>query len=314
MVRRRSKLNQATHKWKIQESRSRKVFVVINGIFLTLVAFITLFPFIYIIAMSFSSYQAIARGAVLLLPVEFTFEGYSQVFEDGSIFPAYANTLFYTVVGTAVRVILTMAAAYPLSKKNYSLRGPIMVMITITMFFSGGMVPTYILMNQLHLYNTRWIIILLGAVSAYNLVMARVFLQSNIPEELAESAKLDGANDLQIFWKIVLPLSKAIIAVLSLFYGVKIWNDYYTALVYLQDSSLMPLSLYLRRLLILGTQNFNNIELELSTVLLDPVKINAVTERMKYCSIIVTMVPIMCVYPFFQKYFAKGVMVGALKD
>lgn len=303
----------ATHKWKIKESRSRKVFVVINYIFLTFIAFITLFPFIYIIAMSFSSYEAIARGSVFLIPVQFTLEGYQQVFTDGSIFPAYGNTLFYTLIGATLSVILTMSAAYPLSKKTYTLRNPIMIMITITMFFSGGLVPTYILINQLHLYNTRWVMILLGAVSAYNLVMARVFLQTNIPEELAESAKLDGANDIQIFFRIVLPLSKAIIAVLALFYGVGIWNDYYKALIYLQDNKLIPLSLYLRRLLILGTQNFTS-SLTYQQLTQDKVKVNALTERMKYCSIIVTMVPIMCVYPFFQKYFAQGVMIGALKD
>ena len=243
-------------------------------------------------------------------------EGYQQIFNDGTIFAAYYNTLWYVVVGMAISVTLTMSAAYALSRKYYSMRSPILILVTVTMFFNGGMVPSYILVNQLGIFDTRLAIILPGAVSAFLLMMARVFLQSSVPEELTEAAKIDGANDLQIFIRIAIPLSKAIIAVLALNYGVGRWNSWFPEMLYLRNNDLMPLSLFLRRLILTGGTGNTMAGGTLfdQTLLLDPAKFMAVKERMKYGSVIVTMLPIMMVYPFLQKYFVKGVMIGALKE
>ncbi|MEG1687956.1 MAG: carbohydrate ABC transporter permease, partial [Angelakisella sp.] len=238
---------------------------------------------------------------------------YIGVFADKQIFQAYYNTLWYTLVGTTINIIVTLPAAYALSRTKYCLKKPVMFFFSVTMFFSGGMVPSYLLIQNLHLYNTRWAMVLPGAISVFNLVMARTFFSSTIPDELAESAKIDGANDLQIFIKIVLPLSKAIIAVLVLYYGVGHWNAFFNALIYLRDQELAPLSIYLRRLLILGTTNYGSAGISDFMMVDDQMAIMGITQRMKYCSIVVTMLPIMLVYPFFQKYFAKGVMVGSLK-
>jgi len=300
-----------------RRSTARKVFEVCNNIFLAFVIFLTVTPFIMILASSFSSIEAIVQQLVYLLPVGFTLEGYVQIFMDGSIFVAYYNTLWFVVVGVAISLLLTMSAAYALSRKYYSMRSQMMIIVTITMFFSGGLVPFYILINQLGLFDTRWSIVLPTAVSAFNLVMARVFMQSNVPDELAESAKIDGANDIHIFFLIALPLSKAIIAVLALFYGVGRWNSWFNEMLFLRNADYMPLSLFLRRLIILGGTAASTLgaqnELD-KQMFQDPAKFMAIRERMKYGSVIVTMLPIMMVYPLLQKYFAKGVMIGALKE
>ena len=297
----------------IKKTRGEQIFDVCNVIFLLLIAFVTVFPFIMIVSGSLSDINYLVRNEVFFYPKGFTLEGYKEVIEDGQIFQAYYNTIFYTVVGTCINLLVTMAAAYPLSRKGYKYRNPIMMFICFTMFFSGGMVPTYLLINQLGLYNTRWVMLLPGAVSVTNLVMARVFLSSNIPDELSESAKIDGANDFQIFFRIVLPLSKAIIAVLALYYGVGHWNEFFKPMLYLRDAELTPLALYLRRLLVIGGTNYSSSQLSDSMMIQDPIAVAGITERIKYCSIIITMLPILFIYPFFQKYFSKGVMIGALK-
>ena len=298
---------------KIRRTFGERVFDVVNAILLVLIAFVTFAPFWLVVSGSFSDIQNIIRNEVFLIPKNFTLEGYKSVFEDNQIFLAYYNTLWYTVVGTFINLVVTLPAAYALSRTRYCIKNVIMFFFSFTMFFSGGMVPSYLLIQWLHLYNTRLAMVLPGAVSVFNLVMARTFFSSNIPEELAESARMDGANDIQIFILIVLPLSKAIIAVLILYYGVGHWNSFFNALIYLQDREYMPLSLYLRRLLILGSANYGNAALSESIVEQDPVAVMGLTQRMKYCSIVITMLPIMLVYPFFQRYFAKGVMVGSLK-
>lgn len=295
-------------------TKSRIAFLTFDYLLLAVVGFVTILPFILIIASSLSGLGPILRNEVLLWPKEFTFDGYIDIIADGQILKAYYNTLWYTIVGVFVSLLMTMAAAYPLSRKAYSIRSPLMIFITITMFFSGGLIPSYILIKQLGLYNTRWVMVIPGAVSAYNLVMARVFLQTNVPEDMSEAAKIDGANDIQVFFRIALPLSKAIIAVLALYYGVGKWNDYFGPMIYLKDAKYMPLAMYLRQILISGTQNMNFSTPGMADILLDPGKVIATKERIKYASIIVTMVPIMCIYPFLQKYFAKGVMLGALKE
>lgn len=298
---------------KIKKTPGEKAFDVINYILLICIAFITLVPFLLIISGSFSDVSSIVKNEVFLIPKNFTLEGYSAILEDNQIFEAYYNTIWYTVVGTSINLFATLPAAYTLSRSRYSLKKPLMLFFSVTMFFSGGMVPSYLLIQNLGLYNTRWAMVLPGAVSVFNLVMARTFFTSNIPEELAESARIDGANDIQIFLRIVLPLSKAIIAVLILYYGVSHWNSFFNALLYLKDREFTPLSLYLRRLLILGSANYGSSAISESLMQQDSIAVVGLTQRMKYCSIVVTMLPIMLIYPFFQRYFAKGVMVGSLK-
>ena len=300
-----------------RKSRARAVFEVFNTIFLAIVILVTVSPFILIIASSFSGIAPIIQQRVFFWPVEFTLEGYRQIFEDGSIFLSYYNTLWYVLVGVAISITVTMSGAYVLSRRYYSLRSQIMFMIAVTMFFNGGLVPNYILINQLGIFNTRWAIVIPGAVSAFLIVMARVFLQSTVPDELAEAAKIDGANDLQIFLRIALPLSKAIIAVLALNYGVGRWNSWFSEMLYLRENNLMPLSLFLRRLIITGGSAATLAGVDSAVQsgrAQDFAKIVAIKERMKFGSVIVTMLPIMMVYPFLQKYFVKGVMIGALKE
>lgn len=298
---------------KVKDTDGARMFDTIIVIILILIAFLTLAPFLLIVSGSFSDISSIVKNEVFLFPKNFTFDGYVSVFEDKQIFQAYYNTLWYTLVGTGINLLVTLPAAYTLSRSQYCFKKGIMFFFSFTMFFSGGMVPSYLLIQSIGLYDTRWAMVLPGAVSVFNLVMARTFFSSNIPEELAEAARIDGANDIQIFFRIVLPLSKAIIAVLILYYGVGHWNAFFNALIYLKNRDYMPLSLYLRRLLILGSANYGSSAMSESLMEQDPIALLGLTQRMKYCSIVVTMLPIMLVYPFFQRYFAKGVMVGSLK-
>ncbi len=295
---------------KIKRSTGEKIFDTLNAVVLGLLAVSTIYPFIYIAAVSLSSVPAVIRGDIFFWPQEFTLEGYQMIFKDGEILRAYYNTLWYTVVGTIFNVFFTMLAAYPLSRKYFVLRSPIMMFVAVTMFFSGGMVPSYVLINQLGLPNTRWVMFVPFLVSVWNLILARVYLQSTIPDEINEAAKIDGASELKIFFRIVLPLSPAIIAVLSLYYAVDHWNDFTTALFYINDPELVPLALFLRRLLILNVEN--NTQSGLSQ--LNTIQNQGITTRFRYGAVIITMLPIMLSYPFMQRYFIKGVMVGALKE
>ncbi len=274
-------------------------------------AAVTVYPFLYIVSASLSDAGALARQQVVLWPVGLTLDAYRLVFSSQDILLSYYNTIWYTLVGTAISVVLTTAGAYPLSRKGYSLRKPIMVVITITMFFSGGLIPYFLLVNQLGLYNTRWAIVVPGAVSAWNLVMARVFFQSTIPEELTDAARIDGANDVTIFYRIVVPLSKPILAVLALYYGVAHWNDFFGPLIFVSNPRLQPLSLYLRKVLIMAQARGSTTQ-SAEEMLRAWVNM-AVVERVKHATIVVALLPIMLTYPFLQKYFVKGVMIGSLK-
>jgi putative aldouronate transport system permease protein len=288
-----------------------RIFNASNIIFLALISFITIYPFIYVISSSISSLDAIVKQEIYFLPKGINFDAYKMAFNDKIFLTAYFNTIWYTVVGTFINVILTTSAAYPLSRKSYSIRSQLMLFVAVTMYFSGGLVPEFILVNNLGLYNTRWIMVILGAVNVYNLVITRVFFQSTIPEEISEAAKIDGANDFVIFFKIVLPLSEAMIAVLTLMYAVGHWNEFFKALVYLSDSQLQPMALYMRKLLITGGAAANE---EAGMAFYDEFKVLAVNQQFKFASIIITMLPIMCFYPFLQKYFVKGMMIGAVKE
>lgn len=296
----------------MRSGTSDRIFYGINYTLLSIVLFVYLYPMIYIVSCSFSSAQAVVSGEVWLWPVRPTLMGYEKIFMNQDIMTGYANSVFYTVAGTALAVALTMIAAYPLSRKDFGLSGPIMLIFTFTMFFSGGLIPTYLLMSALGLVNTRTVMIVPGALSVYNVILTRTFIRSSIPAELHEAGQIDGCLDFMYFRTVVLPLSKAIIAVIALFYAVGYWNSYFGALIYLHDRAKYPLQLILREILIQNRMN----ALEVASGNLTPEEIAArqsLYELLKYSLIIVASVPVLCIYPFVQRYFVKGVMIGAIK-
>ncbi|MCU6712811.1 carbohydrate ABC transporter permease [Paenibacillus sp. J5C_2022] len=271
-----------------------------------LVIVVTLYPFLYVLSMSISDPVFAMRKEVYLFPKGFSVEAYGIVFENPDIWIAYYNTLWYTIVGTSISVVVTVMAAYPLSRSTFFARNPLMFFFAFTMFFTGGLIPTYIIVNSLNLYDTRWAVILPGAISAFNIIIARTFFQS-IPESLQESAKIDGANEARILWSIMLPLSKPITAVLVLFYAVGYWNNYFSSLIYLSNAKLQPLQLYLFKILVKQQDS-------LMEGMTDQFERALVGTQVKYAAIMVTILPIICLYPFLQKYFVKGVMIGAVKE
>ncbi|MGL6173273.1 MAG: carbohydrate ABC transporter permease [Cellulosilyticaceae bacterium] len=290
-------------------TRGEKIFNIFNVAFLSLVMVITIYPFLYVIFASFSEpSRLMQQRGLLLAPLGFTIEGYKMVFANPSIISGYGNTIIYVVLGTALNLFATSLAAYGLSRKDVYWAKYIMMMITFTMFFGGGMIPTYLLMKNLHLLNTRWVLIIPGAVAVWNLIIMKTSFEG-IPASLEEAAKIDGANELVILWKIILPLSKATLAVMALFYAVGHWNSWFSAMIYLRDRELYPLQLILREILILNdTSNMQTItdQSQLSDF-------NQYKTLVQYCTIIVATGPILLVYPFLQKYFVKGVLVGGVK-
>jgi putative aldouronate transport system permease protein len=280
----------------------RSFVVLVTGVS----AFISLYPILYTFSMSISSPAAVLARRVWLLPVGFSLESYKLVFRDATVLMAYYNTIWYTVVGTVVNVILTMLAAYPLTRKGFRFRRPILFMITFTMFFSGGLVPLFILVSRLGLYDTRWAMVVPFAVSAWFILVARTYL-AGIPESLMEAAKIDGAGELTILWRIITPLSGPIIATLTLYYAVDHWNDYFSALIFLQTADKYPIQVFLYRTLILQSQQF-------AQGLKTGIQRSMAIEQFKYAAIIVSVLPILCIYPFLQRYFVQGVMVGGIKE
>lgn len=272
---------------------------------LTLIAIGCLYPIVYVFSKSISEARRIAFETLWLFPKGFSLVGYGEIFNQPSIWKAYGNTLFYTFFGTLINVVLTTMLAYSLSRKDFTARNVLMFLVTFTMLFSGGLIPTFILVTKLQIYNTVWAMLLPEAIAVWNTIIARTFFVG-LPDMLAESAKLDGANDLVILAKIIIPMSKAIIAVLIIFYAVGHWNSYLTALLYLPDSDLHPLQLFLAKLLV-------NDESMLEAGGEEALDITFVTDQLKYVAIMIAIIPILCIYPIFQKYFIKGVMVGAIK-
>ena len=274
--------------------------------FLAVIAFITIYPMIYVISMSLSGPHAVMRQEVWLYPVGFSIEAYRMIIYDRLFWTAYGNTLWYTGVGTLIQLLVTIPAAFVLASNTFFARRFFMIMFTFTMFFSGTLIPVFIQVNRLGLYDTRWAIVLPVAVGTWNLIIARTFFKTSIPSGIIDSARIDGANDVIILIKIVLPVSKAIVAVLAIFYAVGHWNSWFTATLYLTRANMHPLQLYLRQLLLMATQFF--MDPDLSVYML------AVLQQIKYSSIVVATVPILFVYPFFQKYFVQGVMLGSIKE
>jgi len=289
-------------------SRGDRTYYAIVNVIMTLLLIIVAYPLIYIISASFSSPTAVASGRVVLWPVEFGLEGYKAVFRNKDIVGGYLNTFFYTFTGTTLNVIMTMIGAYPLSRKDLKGRNFFMLLFTFTMIFSGGMIPGYILMQRLHLINTPWVMIVPGAISVYNLIITRTFIQNTIPPDLLDASQIDGCSDARYFFSIVLPLSKSILATITLFYAVGHWNAYFNAFLYLNDRKLFPLQIILREILIANTIDASQVvdpELEQAK--------QGMADLLKYSLIVVSSLPVMIMYPFVQKYFVKGVMIGAIK-
>lgn len=282
-------------------------FYVICYAIIILLTLAVLYPIIYVISSSFSSAEALARGEVWLWPVDISLDGYKAVLRYRNIWIGYRNTIFYTAAGTTINVIITMFCAYPLARKNLRGRGFIMFLFTFTMLFSGGMIPSYILMKKLNLLNTVWVMLLPGAMSVYNMIVARTFIQGNISDELLEAARIDGCNDIQFFYKILLPLSKSIIAVLALWYAVGHWNAYFNAFLYLTDKNLYPLQIFLKDILVQSQMDASMVESG------EAAQVQNTYLVLKYAMIVVSTAPLFSFYPFVQKYFVKGVMVGSVK-
>lgn len=294
-------------KRKIKLSRSDKVFYAITYTIVGLLGLIVLYPMLYVVAASMSSADALMSGKVWLWPVDISFDGYKAVLKSSDVWLGYANTIFYTVVGTIINVAITLMCAYPLSRKELFGRNVITFLFSFTMLFGGGLIPNYLLVKSLGLVNTRWALILPSAMSVYNMIVARTFIQTSIPGELLESARLDGCDDLQYFFKVVLPLSKAIIAVLTLWYAVGHWNAYFNAFIYLSDKMLYPLQIFLRDILISNKMSSDLNDPELAN------QLRTVQMTLKYALIVVSTAPLYLFYPFTQKYFQKGVMIGSVK-
>lgn len=285
-----------------------KKFAIVNYILLTIAMIIFLYPLIYIVSSSFSSVDAVVSGKVKLLPVDFSLEGYKAVFKSSSIWSGYWNSIKYTVLGTAINVFVTFLAAYPLSRKDLKGRNFIMLFFTFTMIFNGGIVPTYLIVSKLGLLDSIWSMVLPGAMSVYFMIIARTFFQNTIPVELQEAAEMEGCNTPQLIWHVILPLSKAIFAVLVLFYAISIWNSYFDALIYLKTEDKYPLQLVLREILIRSDQNASMMK---DAVLM--AKSEGLKQLLKYSLIVVSSLPVLCIYPFVQKYFVKGLMIGSVK-
>ncbi|MEC0123639.1 carbohydrate ABC transporter permease [Paenibacillus pabuli] len=297
----------------VKESRSDKVFLWCNYIYLTIALVIVLYPLLYIISASISDPKFVSSGEMWLLPKGITFEGYARVFENTNIWIGYKNTIIYTVVGTLVNLMVTLPAAYALSRSDFAGRGFFMAMFMVTMFFSGGLVPSYLLVKDLGMVNSIWALILPGAASIWNIIVCRTFFQSTIPKELQEAAHIDGCTNTRLFIRIVLPLSMPIIAVMALFYGVGHWNSYFSAMIYLNDSSKYPLQLFLRQILVLqemAAQGGGAIDTSSATAMNSKAEIAALV---KYAVIIVSTLPVIAIYPFLQRYFVQGVMIGSVK-
>lgn len=296
------------HRNRVRLSRQDKTYYGVVYTLVTLLTLIVLLPLINVLACSFSAPEAVASGKVLLWPVNFSVSGYERVFNTDEIWIGYANTLYYTIVGTFVNVFVTMICAYPLARRGLPYKSFFSFLFAFTMLFSGGLVPTYLLARNLHLLNTRWALIIPGAMGVYQMIVTRTFLVANIPQELLEMSQIDGCNDFRFFWSFVLPLSKAVIAVTAMQYAVGHWNSWFSAFLYLSDDKKYPLQMMLRRILVMNQIKASDYVDEETLVAME-----GMADLLKYSLIVVATVPILCAYPFIQKYFVKGIMIGSLK-
>ncbi|WP_240419096.1 carbohydrate ABC transporter permease [Paenibacillus periandrae] len=294
-----------------RKSQSDMVYDTMNNIYLFLMLILVLYPMYFIVIASFSDPSAVGTGKVFIFPKGLNWDGYKLIFEYKQLWIGYLNTVLYTIGGSLLSVSLTLMTAYVFSRKDLVGRGFIITLFIIPMFISGGLIPTYLLVKDLNLINNPLIVIILGSVSMWNIIITRTFFESTIPVELFEAAKMDGCGNIGYFTKIILPLSKAIIAVLVVFTAVSQWNSFFNALIYLNDRSYIPLQLVLREILTSQTQMMQ--QLDLGIVDQDMAQKTFLAESVKYGIIIISSLPILCIYPFAQKYFVKGVMIGSLK-
>jgi putative aldouronate transport system permease protein len=292
---------------RIRESFGDRIFLAGVYIFLLVVLVVVLYPLVFVVSSSLSSPVAVSSGRVWLWPVDFSLRGYQVTLGNPQIITGYANSLYYTFFGTLISVALTVLVAYPLSRRTLWGRNGIMFFITFTMIFSGGLIPTYLVVKQMGMLNTRWALLIPQAVAAWQVIIARTFFQVNVPDELAEAAELDGCSDISFLWSIVIPLSQPIIAVLVLMYAVGQWNAYFDALLYLKSAALQPLQLVLRSILILNTTTSGSME---ASVMIER---QQMADLLKYSLIVVGSLPVLIIYPFAQRYFVKGMLIGSIK-
>lgn len=297
----------AQPKTKIRERGFDLVFIIFICIILSLILVTLLYPLIFILSASISDPSAIMAGKVVLFPVGFTLKAYQAVLDYAQIWVGFSNSLFYTVAGTLVNLVVTILAGYALSRKDLVGRNFFIFLFAFTMLFNGGIVPTYLVVNRLGLINTRWALIIPQALSVWNLIITITYFRTSIPVELLEAAQIDGCSDFQYLVQVVIPLSGPIVAVLALFYAVGHWNEYFSALLYLSKPDLYPLQIILRTILVQNQVDFTMIDVRSYAA------IQGMRELLKYALIVVSSVPVLIIYPFVQKYFVKGIMIGALK-
>lgn len=296
----------------VKRCREDVIFDTVIFIILTLILFVVAYPLYWVIISSFSDPTAVSAGKVLLRPMGFTLKGYAEVFKNSQVMRGFFNSIVITFVGVCVNLAVTLPTAYALSRDNFSGKKPITIFYMITMFFGGGMIPTYLVVKKMQLLNTIWALVLPGCLSVYNMIVARTFFKSNISEELYEAGEIDGCTQSRFFFQIALPLSKAIIAIMVLYYGVGHWNSYFSALLYISDQDKYPLQLVLRNILITN-------QTALSQTATTAAARAALQEQqqlidvMKYSLIIISSVPVLIMYPLVQKHFVKGVMIGSVK-
>lgn len=305
----------AANRQRIRQSRGDRVFGIVNGAVLALIFIITLYPMLYVLSASFSDPNAVASGKMVLLPVQPSLQAYAYILQYNDIWTGYANTIFYTVVGTVINLAVTLPCAYAFSRRDFKGRSVLMPLFIVTMYFQGGLIPSYLNMRSLGLVDTRMALLILGAVSVYNLIVARTFFANSIPWELHEAAFLDGCSDFKLFFSIVLPLSAPITVVMLLYYGIAHWNSYFNAYIYLRNRSLYPLQVFLREILTMGS--FMSEISDLGACSAEDIayftKQAETANMMKYAIIVVSTLPMLIIYPFLEKYFAKGVMIGSVK-
>jgi len=306
----------AAELYKVKSFKERrcfedKVFDVINFAVLTIIFVLVAYPLYFIVISSISDPQKVASGEVLFFPVGINLDGYKEVLKNEGVMRGFFNSVYYTVLGTTINLIVTLPTAYALSRPDFHGRKGISIFYVITMFVSGGLIPTYLVVRSLGMLNTVWALVIPGAISVYNMMVARTFFKANIPGELLDAARVDGCTDTIFFFRIVLPLSGAIIAILVLWYGVGHWNSYFSALLYITDRKRQPLQLELRMVLLQNTQAPDMPLTE--EFIAERQRLNALREMMKYSLIIISSLPVLVLYPFIQKHFVKGITVGSLK-
>ena len=291
----------------LRDTLGDKVFYAINGFFLLLLALIILYPLYFIVIASISDPDAVLGGEVVLYPVRITLEGFAKIMERGDVWRGYLNTIIYTALTVILSLIVTIPAGWALSRKTLPGKRAFMIYFIIPMFFGGGLIPFYNVMSSLHLIDTMWAVILPAILSVWNLFMTKTFFESSIPNGLIEAAKIDGAGQFRIFTSVVIPLSKAVIAVMALYYAVGQWNSYFNAMIFLTDERMYPLQLVLKEILIASESTVGGS----GETILQQYRL---ANQLKYVSVIVSSLPVLCLYPFVQKYFAQGVMIGSLKE